>query len=338
MLPLTVKWDNGVAVEYCETRVIFDSQACNPSYPSVFVTHAHYDHAKSLHFPDQTKFSTKETQELVTAVRRMNVKGWNQVQCGRGVKIDDLEIKAHNAGHILGSIQYEVKWPEGSLVYTGDFNFTDTWTMRAAEVSSCDVLVLEATFGSPGFVFPSKESISAEVVQWAVESIKEGRIPVFQADSMGNAQELVWIFNTLTTLPVVTHPSVTRINEVYESHGYALNYINLGSEKNFLHKLDKHVLIVPKRFNLPEDPKLNVAYTSGWALHLRGKRKAFLLSDHADFPRLLRFVEETRPRLVLTCHGGRFNETLARYISKELKIEARPLRLIPTILISKHKK
>jgi len=335
-LPLTVKWNDGVAVKYRDSRVIFDPQVSNPFYSSVFVTHAHYDHAKGLHFPDQTKFSTKETQELVTAVGGVNVKKGIQVQCGLGVKIDDLEIKAHNAGHILGSVQYEVISPEGSLIYTGDFNFTDTWTMRAAEASSCDVLVVEATFGSPGFVFPSKELISAEVVRWAVESIKGGRMPVFQADSMGNAQELIRIFNTLTTLPVVTHPSVTRINEVYESHGHTLNYADLGSEENFQHKLGKHVLIVPKRLNLPEDPKLNVAYASGWALRLKGERKPFLLSDHADFPQLLRFVEEIRPRLVLTCHGGRFNETLARYVSKELKIEARPLRLIPTTLISTH--
>jgi len=332
-----VKWDDGVVVEYRDTKVIFDPQVSNSSYSSVFVTHAHYDHAKGLHFPDQTKFSTKETRELVTAVGRVNVKRWNQVECGQGVKIDDLEIKAHNAGHILGSVQYEVTSPEGSLVYTGDFNFTDTWTMKAAEASPCDVLVVESTFGSPGFVFPSKELISAEAVQWAVESIKGGRTPVFQADSMGNAQELIRIFNTLTTLPVVTHPSVTRVNEVYEFHGYTLNYIDLGSEERFQH-LDKHVLIVPKRLNLPEDQKFNVAYASGWALHLRDERKPFLLSDHADFPQLLRFVEEIRPRLVLTCHGGRFNETFARYVSKELQIEARPLRLIPTILISTYKK
>jgi len=102
--------------------------------------------------------------------------------------------------------------------------------------------------------------------------------------------------------------------------------------------LGKHVLIVPKRLNLPEDPKFNVAYTSGWAMHLRDKRKPFLLSDHADFPNLLSFVEEIKPKLVLTCHGGRFNETFARYLGKALKVEARPLGLIPTTLLSKHEK
>jgi len=212
-----VKWADGVAVEYSDTKVIFDPQVSSSNYPNVFITHAHYDHAKGFHFPDQVKFSTKETYDLVKAIKGKRIHNWNPVQYGRKVKIGDLEIKPHNAGHVLGSAQYEVISPEGNLVYTGDLNFIDTLTMKAAEVCPCDILVIDATFGYPGFVFPSKERISMEIVQWAINSIKRQKVPAFQTDSLENAQELIRIFNDLTTLPVVTHRRITQINKVYES-------------------------------------------------------------------------------------------------------------------------
>jgi len=333
-MSLKVEWNGGVAVQYGETRIVFDPQVNSPDgYPNVFVTHAHLDHAKGFNSPEQVKYSTKETYDLFKAVEGREISNWNQVLFHRKVKIDDLEIEALNAGHILGSAQYRVSSPEGDLVYTGDLNFVDTLTMRAAEVSPCDVLVIEATFGSPEFAFPPREQVCVRIVQWAVNSIKRKKLPVFQTDSMGNAQELVRIFNALTTVPVITHQRVTRINRVYETHGHALDYLDAESEGAAeLMASTKCVFIVPKRLSALEKKGFNVAYASGWASHLKGERKAFTLSDHADFRQLLKFVEESGTKLVLTCHGGRLNETFAKYVNKRVDVDARPLRLIPTVV------
>ncbi len=329
-----MKWASGVAVEYGETKVIFDPQANKPAYPHVFITHAHWDHAKGFGFQHQTKFSTEETYELVKTRKGGNISNWSQVQYGRKVKIGDLEIEAHDAGHILGSAQYEVTSPEGNLIYTGDFNFKDMLTMKAAEAHPCDTLIMETTFGAPGFTFPPEEQVSMEIVKWAVDVIKHGKTPVFQADSVGNAQELVQIFNKLTTLPVATHPSVTRINKVYEAYGHDLKYIDGGDgEETEAAASSKRVFVAPKRFKHSENSDYCFAYVSGWASRLNGEREPFPLSDHADFSQLLRFVEECKPKLVLTCHGGRFNEVFARYVTKKLGIEARPLKLISTTLM-----
>jgi putative mRNA 3-end processing factor len=59
---------------------------------------------------------------------------------------------------------------------------------------------------------------------------------------------------------------------------------------------------------------------SGW-MRVRGPRRrqsldrGFALSDHADWPALLRTIEETGARRVLVSHG--YSEELARYLREQ---------------------
>jgi Cft2 family RNA processing exonuclease len=250
------------------------------------------------------------------------------------VAIDNVEIIPRNAGHVIGSYEFEVNTPEGNILFTGDINTEYTKTMEPAETLECDILVLEATFGSPNFIFPSEEVVAEDMVNWARRAIKMGKFPAFQTDPLGNAQEVIRIFNE-SNIPVITHWKVTRISDIYKSHGYNLEYLDAKSEDaEEVIRSGNFVLVTPKNFDLRNRPEYVPALVSGWALSAR--RKAFPLSDHADFPRLVKFVEECRPKIALTCHGERFDEIFARYIEKKLKIRAYPIHLIPTSLKSKH--
>ena len=220
-MPLSVQWAGGILVKYNDTDVIFDPHT-NIANASIFITHAHYDHAESFSFQDKNKYSTKETYSLIKTFRNTKISNWKPIEKQQKVKIDDLEIRAHNAGHVLGSVQYEVISPEGSLVYTGDINPSDSFTAEAAEIVPCDILIIEATFGSP-CIFPSRKDIALEITKWAEESIGLGKVPAFQADPLGNAQELVCILNQLTKIPVMTHPKISNINRIYESFGHKLD-------------------------------------------------------------------------------------------------------------------
>ena len=332
-MPLTVKWNEGVSVEYGDTRVLFDPQSNILSHPTAFVTHAHFDHSKGFSFPEPQKFSTKETRDLLKVYGR-EAHRWKPVAYGQRVKVDDLEVVVHNAGHVLGSALYEVVSPEGKVVYTGDFQFRDTFTMKAAEAVPCDILVLEATFGSPSFLFPQRDVIAMEIVRWAVNSVKRSKIPAFQTDPLGNAQEIIHAFNTLTNLPVVAHWRVAQISKVYEACGHSLEFLDARSEEaSEVISSGECIFVAPKSLNLTKHSGFNVALVSGWALWHRSGRKAFALSDHADFPQLMEFVEACEPKTVLTCFGGRFNKAFANQVEKRLGIEARPLRLIPTTLV-----
>ena len=329
-MPLTVGWNDGVSVEYGCTELIFDPRRNSHFYSKVFVTHAHYDHSKGFSFRDCEKVSTKETKEIVAAYGK-EISHWKALPIRSRVKIDDLEVVSHNAGHVLGSSLFEVITPEGNVAYTGDLQLKDSFTLKGAEPVSCDILVIESTFGSEGFRFPEREAVAQEMVRWALRTIKNGKIPTFKADSLGNAQEVTKAFNMYSKLLVTVHWRVAQINEIYKANGQHLEFLDARCEEaSKIASSGECLFIAPKNVNLTHHPELEPALVSGWALWARKHQNAFALSDHADFNQLMEFVEACKPRAVLTCFGGRFNNTFAKQVEKQLGIEARPLNLIPT--------
>ena len=332
---MRVRWKSGIQVEYGGVRVMLDPQNNRLSHCLVFVSHGHFDHSAAFRMDDMQKYSSQQTFDLIASYG-IQPKNWQPLAIGKKVIFDDVEVVSHNSGHVLGSYEFEVKTPEGNVLFTGDFNTEYTKTMKPAKPVQCDILVLEATFGSPSFVFPSEDEVGKEMVNWAKKVIKSGKIPTFQADPLGNAQEIISIFSE-SSIPVVTHLKVSRINRIYEAHGHKLEYLDAKSnEAQEIIDSGNLAYITPKQLDLQDHPEFEPALVSGWALWAR--KTAFPLSDHADFPRLIKFVEECRPKIVLTCHGSRFNDTLAHFIERKLGIRAYPIDLIPTSLRSEDHK
>jgi len=323
---LKITWNGGVQIEHGDIKVILDSKRNSINGSAFFVSHGHFDHSAAFKIKQAQKYSSRETLDIVSSFG-FKTENCSSVAAGEKITIDDVEVIPHNSGHVLGSLEYEVRTPEGIALFTGDFNTEATKTMSPAEPVQCDVLILEATFGSPNFVFPRIEDLSTKMTRWAKTVIMSGKIPVFQTDPLGNAQEIIKIFNEFG-VSVITHWKVTRMNRIYESHGHKLEYFDdQDPEAEEIKQGGEFIYVTPKNLNVP-NRNFETALVSGWALLMR--RTGFPLSDHADFPRLVRFVEECKPRIVLTCHGGRFDEVLARYIERKMRIQAYPISLIPT--------
>jgi putative mRNA 3-end processing factor len=258
-------------------------------------------------------------------MRWKRLDNFKPIKIDEKIKLDDIEVRIHNSGHVLGSVEFEVYTPEGKVLYTGDIGTENTFTMDSATPVECDILVIETTFGSPIFSFPKRDNLAIAIYKWAVNTVIQGRIPTFKTDSIGNAQEVISILNNYTNLPVITTKSVSRATDVYKTLGYNLSSVDAKTvEGRELLDCGKCALVTPKG-SKPIIDNAETALVSGWASIFGRNRTAFPLSDHADYKNLLSFIRRCKPKRVLTFHGGNFTKDFHRHINKILGIPSSPL-------------
>jgi Cft2 family RNA processing exonuclease len=323
-----VSWENGVVVDTTSSRLILDPINNIGSADCAFISHAHRDHTGAFIDTRKTKYSTKETIALFEAITQKKVK--NVISCayGKPLRVHQSELKIINSGHVFGSGSLLLKEDAVTFFYTGDFNFTDTLTQKAITPQECDIMVVETTYGRPNFIFPPREDVYDSIVDWAAKTIMEGDLPCILVYPVGKAQEVTKLFNLYTSIPVVTHPSITRTNSTINTFGWDLTYYDLSREGEELVKSKSCVCLFPTSYH-PRTLKMvyrcaRVAIVTGWALSF-GKRSAddsFVLSSHADYSQLMQFIRACKPKKIFTIHG--YAEDFANKLKRD-GIEANPL-------------
>jgi len=265
-----------------------------------YVSHAHADHARE----HGVVLSTPETAALCAVRFRSRKRSiFETHRFNEPWEIGEYRLTLFPAGHVLGSAQLLVEGANGRHVYTGDFKLAASRTAEPTECKPADVLVMECTFGSPQYVFPPREQIEAEILGFAKASIEDGAIPVFYAYSLGKAQEAMAILGS-AGIPIRVHSAVAKIAEVYRACGVALPLEEQGEAEGGYAEIRP-----PGRTNAPPTHRpTRTAMLTGWAIdrsarYRYGVDRTFALSDHADYPALLRTIELVRPRKVLLVHG-----------------------------------
>ena len=268
-----------------------------------FVSHAHSDHIG----PHREILATRATASLIR-LRMAGKRHETILEYGQPWTAEfGCEMKLFPAGHILGSAMLQATTEHGSLLYTGDFKLRPSLAAELCAPPRANVLIMETTFGLPRYVFPPAEEVERGIIDFCRQALGEQVTPVLYAYSLGKTQELLQIVGR-TGLPVMLH-----------AHGYKLTqrYGKLGMKLPPYALLDTgayagHVIIAPPMSGQSEPltwihPK-RTAVATGWAMdrgaiYRHGCDAAFPLSDHADFPDLLAFVEKVQPKLVYTLHG-----------------------------------
>jgi putative mRNA 3-end processing factor len=323
-----IAWLDGLVVATSSATIVIDPVKLRTvsSRSRVLVSHAHSDHTRGF-MHKGVKQSTAETKEIHSVLNSHRVSNFQALDLNRKVSIDDMEVRALNAGHMLGSAQFLVNTPSSSILYTGDINCVDTLTTKAAQPHPCDVLVIEATYGSPFYHFPSRETIYANVVEWAVDMIKQGFIPCLHVYAAGKAQEIVRLFNVYTHLPVIVNPVLDGVNMAYRNAGHALDWMSAASvEGGEVLEKNPCVYVTTPSDRRSLGRKTARAFATGWALSMRGRNAAFPLSSHADFEQLVSFIKACAPEKVYIFTG--FADEIGRLVRNELGLEA---RAVPSI-------
>jgi putative mRNA 3-end processing factor len=273
------------------------------------VTHGHADHiARHERF-----VATPATASFLRHRLGSHLKG-TELVFDEEIDLDGYHVRLLPAGHILGSAMVHVRHDGRTLLYTGDFRLRPSWTAEAAVVPKVDEVIMESTYGSPEWRFPSREETGARLLE-LVETIRSrGRVPVVLAYSLGKAQEAVkWL--ATHGIRVVVHKAVAAICEIYVRHGVDLVGWEVASEQDGLFSrsaggLDGAVVVIPPHLKreIGEIPRAETISLSGWALKddwRTGADHGIPLSDHADFDELIELVERAGPSVVWVTHGSR---------------------------------
>lgn len=240
--------------------------------------------------------------------------------------LGELTLELFPAGHVLGSAQLRVTNRAGiALGYTGDLCTEPTHAAEPAQVMPCDVLVVESTFGHPRYVFPPKEETLQAIRRFVDDALSDGATPVLLGYALGKAQEILKHLSD-AGYRCAAHPVVHAVNRVYEAHGVTFPNVRAlppeGPDAGEVVVAPPHLARSPAMRGVR---RRRTAVLTGWAVdggrHFHADA-AFPLSDHADFPSLVRYARATGATRVFTVHG--FSDVLAAALRKE-GVRADPL-------------
>jgi putative mRNA 3-end processing factor len=291
-----------------------------------FVSHAHGDH---IGRHDRT-IATAATLALLRhrlGVARRGPGEALPVRYRAPFGLGELTLELFPAGHVLGSAQIRIQRDGRAVGYTGDLCTERSHAAEPAEVMGCDALVIESTFGQPRYVFPPKAETLERVREFVDDALSDGVTPVLLGYALGKAQEILKFLSELG-YRCRAHPTVFAVNRVYEAHGVALpNVRMLGPEGP---SRDEVVVAPPhlaRGSAMRGVARKRTAVLTGWAVDgarwFHGADAAFPLSDHADFPSLVRYAKATGAGRVFTVHG--YAGPLAAALRRE-GIRAEPLK------------
>jgi len=269
------------------------------------ISHAHFDHVAR----HEESICTRQTAELIAARGARPGKQVRVVEFDEPVQITpSTTATLLPAGHVLGSAQVLLEHPDwGRLLYTGDFKTRPSLTAEPCAQPQADVLIMETTFGQPHYVFPPAAETMAAAIAFCRDALSENCIPVLLGYSLGRSQEIL-AHLIEADFPIMLHPRVEAVTRVYEKLGY-----NFPRYTSFAPMFAAgHVIMAPSQA-LQSEAFVNIsprrtAVLTGWALDESTRYRsrsdaAFPLSDHADYPELLAFVEAVNPQRVYTVHG-----------------------------------
>ncbi|MGA8990866.1 MAG: ligase-associated DNA damage response exonuclease [Rhodoplanes sp.] len=293
------------------------------------ITHAHSDHARAGH---RHVLATRETLDLMRLRYGDDFAGSAQpVGYGEIIRLDDVAVSFHPAGHVLGSAQILVEGKGMRIVASGDYKDQADPTCAPFAPVACDVFISEATFGLPVFRHSDPASQIAKLLRSL--TLFPERAHLVGAYALGKAQRLIALLRGAGyEAPIYLHGALETITRYYAER------FDLG-ELRFVRDVPKSklagavVLCPPSALNdlwTRGFPDPIACFASGW-MRVRGRARQrgvelpLVISDHCDWDGLTRAIPATGASEVWVTHGA--EEALVHWCETQ-GLSARPLHLV----------
>jgi putative mRNA 3-end processing factor len=326
------KKGTGFLLKYGDVKLALDTGIKGET---TLLSHSHADHigglGKARHI-----IATKGTFDTWQARRSEKLGDRTIIKHGDMFGQIGVNITALNAGHVLGSTMFLLEFNDDlKVLYTGDFNNVDSLVHKAAKPVEADVLITEATYGTPQWVFPRRKTVYDNILDAAMKVIDEGKTPLFHAYSLGKSQEAIALLQSGGFRVISGNTSIDKVCSVYKLHGVDLRHhtIQSNSLKDVLdqgavivssssrHTADNIRRALGKTTFAKYEEKLEYFNLSGWTVG-KFRERGFPLSAHSDFNGLVEFAKAVKPRVAYCfTENGR---TLSKHLS-ESGIHAVPL-------------
>jgi putative mRNA 3-end processing factor len=294
------------------------------------ITHGHSDHARPGH---GAVLATQETLDMMRLRYGDDFAGSTQaIAYGEEIRLGDVTVKFHPAGHVLGSAQIAVTCKDICIVASGDYKDASDPTCVSFEVVPCDVFITEATFGLPVF----RHGNAADEVKKLLASVAlfPERAHLVGAYSLGKAQRVIALLREQGyDASIYLHGAMEEITYYYQSRGIALGELRDVKGKKKADLAGTITLAPPsatsdiwtRRF-----PDPVTAFASGWMrvrarARQRGIELPLVISDHADWDGLTATILATGAGEIWVTHG---QEDALVHWCKTKGLAARPLDLV----------
>lgn len=285
--------------------------------PRAVITHAHSDHA----WPGSGEYLTSRAGVGVLRRRLGPSASIRGLAYGERIRIHGVTLSLHPAGHILGSAQVRIEHRGQVCVASGDYKLDPDATCAAFEPVRCHLFITESTFALPVYRFPPPDEVFADIGAWWRANASGGRTSVIFAYSLGKAQRILAGVDAGLG-PIVVHESIGAFMPDYAAAGVRLPTLLLDSAENVLRARGCGLVLVPPAADLgpwlARFAPASTAMASGWMLLRRARQRfdrGFALSDHADWPGLLKAVGQTGAEHIGVTHGRA--EVLSRWLNEQ---------------------
>lgn len=283
------------------------------------ITHGHGDHLRR----GSERYLIAESGLAVAAVRTGEPERLQAVAYGAQVQLGDVRVSFHSAGHVLGSAQIRIDEGAQVWVVSGDYKRAPDPTCAAFEVVPCDVFISEATFALPIYRWPHPERVTREIYDWWQVNRERGVVSVLFCYALGKAQRVLAELSAFTQETVYVHGALLPLIDVYRAAGIAMTPTASATAAKKAEYTGALVLAPPSAAGTPWMRRFgehSSGFCSGW-MRVRGNRRrrgydrGFVLSDHVDWPGLLRTFDETGAKRILLTHGH--SEAMTRYLLEQ---------------------